>query len=189
MIFQSPRLGLQVLAIALAGGALAGCGSFNRTSHQLVDAITPYRVEVVQGNFVSREQVQALRPGMSREQVRDILGSPLLTSLFHSDRWDYVFTIRRRGVDIEDKRLTVYFSGFVLERVEGDEMPSETEFVAMLGSRNSKPRVPQLEAKPEQLERYAPKPEEAAARSTTTGSGSSAGGMAAQPRSYYPPLE
>ena len=52
----------------------------------------------MQGNFVSKEQVEALRPGMSRQQVRDILGTPLVTSVFHADRWDYVFTIKRQGV-------------------------------------------------------------------------------------------
>ncbi|KKW69280.1 membrane protein SmpA [Lampropedia cohaerens] len=184
---QSPKLGVQALGVVLAALVLAGCGSFNRTSHRLVDAITPYRIEVVQGNFVSREQVEALRPGMSREQVRNILGSPLVTSLFHSDRWDYVFTIRRKGVEIEDKHLTVYFSGFVLERVEGDEMPSETEFVAMLGARNRTPKVPVLEASPEQLERYAPKPDEASGEAGPARSANPA--SSAQPRSYYPPLE
>jgi outer membrane protein assembly factor BamE len=47
---------------------------------------------VVQGNFVSREQVEFLKPGMTRQQVRDVLGTPLVASLFHADRWDYVFT-------------------------------------------------------------------------------------------------
>lgn len=182
-MYQTPKHGLRVCGAVLVVGLLAGCSSFNRTSHQLVDAITPYRIEVVQGNFVSREQVQALRPGMSHEQVRSILGSPLVTSVFHADRWDYVFTIRRKGVDIEDKRLTVYFSGFVLERVEGDEMPSESEFVAMLGSKNRTPRVPQLEATPEQLERYAP----AATRDADAPSAALADEP--QPRGYYPPLE
>ena len=65
---------------------------------RFADSITPYKVEVVQGNFVSKEQVEALKPGMSRQQVRDILGTPLVTSVFHGDRWDYVFTLKRQGV-------------------------------------------------------------------------------------------
>ncbi|THJ34068.1 outer membrane protein assembly factor BamE [Lampropedia aestuarii] len=173
--------GVAVLSV----GILAGCSSIDRTSHQLVNAITPYQIEVVQGNFVSKEQVEALKPGMSHEQVRDILGSPLLVSVFHSDRWDYVFTIKRKGLAFEEKKLTVYFSGYVMERAEGDEMPSESEFVALLGEQNSKPKIPNLEATPAQLERFAPsKQSQEAAANNAANSPSNA-----QPRSIYPSLE
>ena len=57
----------------------------------------PYRIDVAQGNVVTKEQLARVSPGMSRLQVRDILGSPLLTDPFHADRWDYVFTIKRPG--------------------------------------------------------------------------------------------
>ena len=67
---------------------------------------------------------------MSRQQVRDILGTPLLTSIFHGDRWDYVFTLERRKVETQKYRLTVYFKGDALERFEGDTMPTEAEFVS-----------------------------------------------------------
>ena len=62
--------GPRFLTVAAACAALTACGSFDGLSNRMVSSITPYRVEVVQGNFVSREQVEALRPGMSREQVR-----------------------------------------------------------------------------------------------------------------------
>src|SRR2546427_4714257 len=58
------------------GVALAGCSSLDGAAHRVANVVTPYKVEVVQGNFVSREQVEALQPGMSRQQVRDILGTP-----------------------------------------------------------------------------------------------------------------
>jgi outer membrane protein assembly factor BamE len=138
-------------------------------------ALQPYRAPVVQGNVVTREQVAVLRPGMSRIQVRDILGTPLLTSLFHAERWDYVFTLRQQGREPQARRVTVYFKGDVLERFEADELPSEQEFVASLG-RTQPPKVPALEATPEQLQAY-PAP------------------AAPQPRalpplpSSYPPLE
>lgn len=173
-----PRLACLALC-----SALAACSSISSTSERLVDRITPYSMEVVQGNFVSKEQVEALRPGMSREQVRNILGSPLVTSLFHADRWDYIFTIKRRGVEIESKHLTVYFSGYVLERVEGDEMPSEDEFVSALAGKTKTPKIPKLEATPDQLKRYAPKEEEAQKASEA------ASAPAPQPASSYPPLE
>ncbi len=149
----SARLGL-VLLIGASLAALAGCSSFDGASNRIASLVSPYKVDVVQGNFVSREQVEALQPGMSRQQVREILGTPLVTSLFHADRWEYVFTLKRPGEDIQTRKLTVFFTGDVLQRSEGDEMPTETEFVATLGSRGAKGKVPVLEATPEQLAKY-----------------------------------
>jgi len=118
-------------------------------------ALQPYRAPVVQGNVVTREQVAVLRPGMSRIQVRDILGTPLLTSLFHADRWDYVFTLRQQGREPQARRVTVYFKGDALERFEADELPGEKEFVATLGQQQV-PKAPVLEATPEQLQAFPP---------------------------------
>ncbi|WP_298213303.1 outer membrane protein assembly factor BamE [Acidovorax sp.] len=150
----SARLGL-VLLIGASMAALAGCGSLDSASNRIAGIVKPYKVDVVQGNFVSREQVEALQPGMSRQQVREILGTPLVTSLFHSDRWEYVFTLKRPSAELQTRKLTVFFKGDVLERSEGDEMPTETEFVATLGARDgAKGKVPVLEATPEQLAKY-----------------------------------
>ena len=115
--------------LAVLTAALGACSSFEQGTRGIADALTLYKPEVVQGNFVSKEQVAALQPGMSRVQVRDTLGTPLVTSVFHADRWDYVFTMRRQRVEPQNFRLTVFFKGDALERFEGDEMPSETEFV------------------------------------------------------------
>jgi outer membrane protein assembly factor BamE len=157
---RSARLGV-TLFIGACLTAMAGCSSLNGAGSRLASVVTPYRVDVVQGNFVSREQVEALQAGMSRQQVRDILGTPLVTSLFHANRWEYVFTLKRPGQEIETRKLTVFFQGDVLERFEGDTMPSETEFVASLGSRSGKGKVPVLEATEAQLARF-PAPERAA---------------------------
>jgi outer membrane protein assembly factor BamE len=143
---------------ACAAAALAGCGSFDRASERIASAVTPYKVEVVQGNFVSKEQVEALKPGMSREQVRQVLGTPLVTSLFHADRWDYVFTLRRQGVDPQERRLTVFFKGEAMDHVEGDAMPSESEFVTTLEKRRPTGKVPPLEATEAQLRAFPAKP-------------------------------
>ena len=150
-----------LLRLVLAGGVLAGaagCGSFDNVSQRIAGAVTPYKIEVVQGNFVSREQVDALKPGMSRQQVRDLLGTPLLASVFHADRWDYVFTLKRQGVEAQARKLTVYFKGNELERSEGDPMPSEAEFVATLGRTRQQAKVPVLEASEESLRRFAARP-------------------------------
>ena len=168
------------MALALAlPFVLAACSSVGDATRSTLHKITPYKVEVVQGNFVSQEQVRALQRGMSRQQVREILGTPLLTSVFHADRWDYVFTIKRQGVPEQERRLTVFFDGDRFDRAQGDEMPSEAEFVAALDKFQGKIKIPPLEATPEQLAKYparAPaKVEEAPA--------------APAPTHRYPPLE
>ena len=176
----SARLGLVVL-IGASMAALTGCGSLDGASSRIANIVKPYRVDVVQGNFVSREQVQALQPGMSRQQVREILGTPLVTSLFHADRWEYVFTLKRPGEEVQTRKLTVFFKGDALARTEGDEMPTETEFVATLGARdNAKGKVPVLEATPEQLAKYPVKKLPAPAAATTP---------ALPATTSYPPLE
>jgi len=113
-----------------------------------------YIPEVVQGNFVSREQKEFLKPGMSRLQVREVLGTPLVASVFHEQRWDYVFTIRRQGVPAQSFSLSVLFKGDALDRVTGDELPSETEFVTKLVAKKSSTKVPELEAKEEDLRKF-----------------------------------
>ena len=148
-----PRTPSLVLALA-ACAAVSGCGTFDNMSQGIVGAVTPYKVEVVQGNFVSREQVAALKPGMSRQQVRGILGTPLVSSLFHADRWDYVFTLKRQGVAAQSRKLTVFFKGDALERHEGDEMPTEAEFVATLDNKRKDAKVPVLEASEESLKQF-----------------------------------
>ena len=148
-LLRAARLGLAVTA-----AAVAGCGTVDSVSNGIVGKITPYRIEIVQGNFVSREQVAALKPGMSRQQVRELLGTPLLTDIFHADRWDYVFTLHRQGVAPQERRLTVYFKGEALDHFDGDEMPTEAEFVASLDNRRKGAKVPPLEATPEQLQKF-----------------------------------
>jgi len=143
-------------AALLASLSLGACGGMTDRTRSMLYAVTPYKVEVVQGNFVSKEQVDALKPGMSRQQAREILGTSLLTDVFHADRWDYVFTIRRQGVEPQQRRLTLFFKGELLERYEGDTMPSEQDFVATLDTRKRLGKVPQLEASEEQLKKFTP---------------------------------
>ena len=135
-----PLSGSAVLALV---ALLGGCQSL-QTSNNFLGVITPYRVEVVQGNVVTSEQAALVKPGLSRAQVRDILGSPLLADPFHADRWDYVFTIRRQGAAPQLRRVIVRFKNDVLESFEaGGDLPSEREFVASIDTfktaRNAKP--------------------------------------------------
>jgi outer membrane protein assembly factor BamE len=148
------------LLAALAGSVCLGaCGSIGDSTRSALYAVTPYKVEVVQGNFVSKEQVEALKTGMTRQQVREVLGTPLLNDVFHANRWDYVFTIRRQGVEAQQRRLTVFFNGELLERFEGDPMPSEQEFVAALDTRKRSGKVPKLEASEDELKKFEPSKE------------------------------
>jgi outer membrane protein assembly factor BamE len=146
---QSRRLA--ALACVVAGLGLTAC------STPLI-----YKPEVVQGNFVSREQVQALRAGMPRQAVRDVLGTPLVTSLFHAERWDYAFTIRRQGAEPQQRRFSVFFKGDALDRIEGDPLPSEAEFAAKLDNRRPPTKLPELKATEADLAKFPAKPAPAA---------------------------
>ena len=181
-MLDNPKTRLWLLALALlASLSLGACGSMTDRTRSVLYAVTPYKVEVVQGNFVSKEQVDALKPGMSRQQAREILGTSLLTDVFHADRWDYVFTIRRQGVEEQQRRLTLFFKGEVLERFVGDEMPSEKDFVAGLDARRFSGKVPELEASEDQLKKFAPAKKDAATDAAPAP-------LAPLPPSY-PPLE
>lgn len=142
---------LKICAAVFAACSAVACSSTSGGSANPVNWITPYKIDVIQGNFVSKEQVEALKAGMTRDQVKDVLGTPLLASLFHADRWDYVFTLKRQGVESQSYKYTTFFKGDVLERFEGDAMPTEAEFILALASARSPGKVPVLEATPEQL--------------------------------------
>jgi outer membrane protein assembly factor BamE len=98
----------------------------------------PYRVDVQQGNFISREMVTQLNEGMqrpegvTREHVRFALGTPLLTDIFHADRWDYVFRLQKRSGEVISSRVTVFFKDNRLARVESGELPTEQEYLAFI---------------------------------------------------------
>ena len=162
---------------------LSGCETASRTASRTITALTPYRFDVVQGNFVSKEQVQMLQKGMSRRQVRDVLGTPLVASVFHANRWDYAFSIQRQGVAAQNFRLTVYFKGDVLEQVDSDVLPSESDFAGRLVGPQAVGKLPALQASEEDLKKFAP-----AASATRTDAPAVPTAPAALPRSY-PPLE
>jgi outer membrane protein assembly factor BamE len=103
-----------LLPLALA---LAACSGYL--------GLTPYRMDVQQGNVVTQEMVSRLKPGMTREQVRFILGTPLVADPFHAQRWDYVYRLEKRGRLVEERKLTVIFEEDRLKRVEGDVVAAE----------------------------------------------------------------
>jgi outer membrane protein assembly factor BamE len=122
---------LILVATLAAAALLAGCESLQRTDGFL-GVITPYRIDIVQGNAITSEQVARLKPGMTRLQVREILGTPLLTDPFHAHRWDYVFVLRRPNTDVQRRGVVVFFEGDRMASFQATELPSEREFVASI---------------------------------------------------------
>jgi len=175
MIHRSRPRAAALLASMLA---LAGCESL-QSSDNFLGLVTPYKVEVVQGNVVTREQAALVKPGMSRAQVRDILGSPLLADAFHADRWDYVFTIRRQGAEPQRRRIVVRFEGERLTAMEGGEdLPGEREFVASIDTFKTARRSTPLELTEDQVKALPVPPAPAASAAEPAG-----------PVRSYPPLE
>ncbi|WP_423370230.1 outer membrane protein assembly factor BamE domain-containing protein [Burkholderia sp. LMG 32019] len=130
-----------VIIAAAAVAALAGCSSYDSVTQRIAQSITPYRITVVQGNFVSQEKAAQLQIGMSREQVRALLGTPLLADMFHADRWDYLFYFKRGSTAVVQQRdLVVTFSGDRLAGWTGaDNLPSELDLLADIdGDRGGK---------------------------------------------------
>jgi outer membrane protein assembly factor BamE len=154
LLHRCARL-LAVAALPVLLTACAQTGSMVNQMSTLGGLITPYRIDILQGNVVVREQVDALQPGMSREQVRNIMGTPLLASAFHADRWDYVFSLKRQDQLVQQRRVTVFFEQDMLSRFDADELPTEEEFVASLSARRATGTAPRLEASEDQLRAFA----------------------------------
>jgi outer membrane protein assembly factor BamE len=192
------RFSLPAALLTLTCALLASCAGKSTTTGEQASGsrlfkpsqwITPYKPDVIQGNFISREQVEQLRPGMSRTDVRNVLGTPLVASIFHADRWDYVFTIQRQGVPEQSFRYAVFFKGDALDRFEGDTMPPEADFIARLDSRRDLGKIPQLEATPAQLEAAQKNAAATASRPPAARAPAPAPSATSGSATAYPPLE
>jgi outer membrane protein assembly factor BamE len=105
--------------------AFAGC-------KQLPDVptiISPYKIDIQQGNVVTQEMLSKLKVGMTRAQVRFALGSPLVVDPFRTDRWDYVYSYQKQGKEAERRRVTVIFDEDKLVRIAGDVVPVDGTLV------------------------------------------------------------
>jgi outer membrane protein assembly factor BamE len=93
---------------------LSGCSSVPRI-------VNEYKIDVQQGNVLSQEMVSQLKPGLTKDQVRFILGTPVLIDMFHANRWDYVYRLQKGSGDIEMRKFSAFFdTGDKLVRVSGD---------------------------------------------------------------------
>ncbi len=131
LVYRGRRMRSTLIA-AVAIALLAGCSTYDSVTQRIAQSITPYRITVVQGNFVSKEAAAQMQAGMSRAQVRQLLGTPLLSDMFHADRWDYLFYFKRGSTAIVQQRdFIVHFEN---DRVAswsgGEDLPSNLELLA-----------------------------------------------------------
>ena len=111
---------------------------------------SPYRIDIQQGNFVSKEMLAQVKEGMTREQVRFALGTPLVTDIFHDDRWDYVFRLQKGNGEITTSRVSAFFNGNLLARIDGGNLPTENDYLDRIsgGAAEAKKSVKNVEIAP-----------------------------------------
>ena len=112
---------------------LAGCQSFSWPSLPSLSSFGVYKLDINQGNYITQDQAERLKVGQTRQQVRLVLGTPLLADPFHSDRWDYIYEFERQGRVLEHTQLTVYFVNDRVARWENGELPPPPAEVARSG--------------------------------------------------------
>lgn len=145
MIFQSRAVTTTRFAMALCLVLLTLAGCSAEGDRKLPGV---YRVDVQQGNIIEQEMLDKLRPGMDRNQVRFIMGTPAITDPFHADRWDYVFTHSKGGRTRQQRHVTVYFKDDKLSHVEGDVVIGERKSPDELEARAASVEVPLDRNKP-----------------------------------------
>lgn len=114
--------------VVIAFGLLSACSSVPRI-------VNEYRIDVQQGNVLTQEMVSQLRPGLTRDQVRFILGTPVLMDMFHANRWDYFYWLKKgNSGEVDTRRFAVYFDADgKLISVAGDvaaAQPSDSTIVS-----------------------------------------------------------
>ncbi len=144
-------IGLSIIVLA------AGCKQV-----PMLPTLMPHQIDIRQGNYVTQEMIDKLKPGMTQKEVRFHLGTPLIVDPFRTDRWDYVYTFKQKGDLVEQRKLAVIFKDEKLVRLDGDVVPSKPK---------PEPAAPQAkpEAKPDaanaDVAKPAAKPEAAAPKS------------------------
>jgi outer membrane protein assembly factor BamE len=132
-----PILKMRYSTILLALLCVA-CGNYSAN----VPTLKPYKMDIQQGNVVTPKMMMQLRPGMTKSQVRFIMGTPLLVDSFHANRWDYFYQMRKDGKIIEQRRVILDFEGDSLAHVRGDVIPAGSDPAAVNADqpKNTQPR-------------------------------------------------
>lgn len=115
----------------------AACSNYSAN----LPSIKPYRMDIQQGNVVTPKMMMQLRPGMSKAQVKFIMGTPLVTDPFHSNRWDYFYQMRKDGKIIEQRRVIMEFENDKLARIRGDVIPAGSDAQQAAGQSANKAPV------------------------------------------------
>ena len=123
---------------------LAACGS-------AIPTVKPFKMDIQQGNVVTSKMLLQLRPGMTKSQVKFIMGSPLLIDSFHTNRWDYFYQMRQAGKVVEQRRVILDFEKDLLTKVRGDVVPEGTAGAAT-GEETRVAKTITVEPKPKQEE-------------------------------------
>jgi len=137
--------GLAALALVAGFAACSTQNSFTKMVDDYVPIITQfgvYKLDINQGNYISQDMVDKLKEGQTKAQVRATLGTPLITSAFRDNRWDYVYEFQRGGRVREHRQFTVYFKDDLLARWEGDEMPQSAQELNRIAATRSLPQDP-----------------------------------------------
>jgi outer membrane protein assembly factor BamE len=117
---------LAVAAVLALGGCAAMTAPFD-TWMPYVSQFGVYKIDINQGNYISQDMVDKLKEGQTKQQVRLVLGTPLIASVFRENRWDYLYEFRKNGRVQTHRQFTVYFADDKLARWEGDEMPKSVQ--------------------------------------------------------------
>lgn len=136
------------VATAQAQPAAQGGTVQTTKERRFLGIFSPYRPDIQQGNFISSEMMNQLKEGMkrkegmTREQVRFVLGTPLLADLFHGDRWDYAFRMQKGNGEVISTRVAVFFKGDKLDHFDGAVLPTEREYLAIIAGTAAAPKQP-----------------------------------------------
>ncbi|MFZ2163581.1 MAG: outer membrane protein assembly factor BamE [Sideroxyarcus sp.] len=98
------------IQLVLISALLASCSA--------LPTFTPYKVEIRQGNLITQDMRAKIKVGMTQSQVKAALGAPLISDPYHANRWDYVYSLEQQGEVVENQRLTLYFKGDKLSRID-----------------------------------------------------------------------
>ena len=131
----SPVAAPTTTAAQNASAATANAGlqrTTQTTARRFLGVFSPYRVDIPQGNFVTEEMLAQLKEGMTRDQVKFVLGTPLIADIFHADRWDYAFRMLKRNDEVLSSRVTVFFTDGKVSRFEGGNLPTEADYLAII---------------------------------------------------------
>ncbi|MDR0588616.1 MAG: outer membrane protein assembly factor BamE [Burkholderiales bacterium] len=133
--FLSPARKITVFWVAAWVLAVSGCSAVS-TYLPNIQQFGAYKPDINQGNFLTEDMINRLKEGQTRQQVRAILGTPLLDDAFHPDRWDYIYSYTKNGREIESRKFVVFFEKDLLSKWEGDKMPvSEVELNRIAAAR------------------------------------------------------